>query len=59
MKAALKDWRSTLTGIAILASGVTQIHGASDLTNQNVMTALIGGLGLILASFPTKKEVAK
>jgi hypothetical protein len=55
MKAALKDWRSTLAGVALVVTGVSQIHGAGAVSDPNVISNILGGIGLILAQFPSKK----
>jgi hypothetical protein len=59
MMNSVKDWRSTLAGIALVITGAVQVHGAGDLSNGNVISNILGGVSLILAQFPKKAAAAK
>ena len=48
LKNALKNWRTTVAGLATIASAAIQIHHAGDVAGQ--LPTILGGLGLIVAS---------
>jgi hypothetical protein len=50
----VKDWRSTLAGLAVLATAAAGVHGAGDLVNPATLSQVLAGLGLILATFSKK-----
>lgn len=46
----LKNWRSTLAGVAMILAAVAHLHGLADLAQADVQAQLLGGLGLICAA---------
>ena len=56
MNTALKNWRSTLAGIAMIVTAVAQIHHANDVAaNPSILTSILGGLGLIVTQDAAKQ----
>ena len=51
----MNNWRSSLTGVALIVSSATQIHHVGDLSNQAILGGLLGGLGLLFAADGSKK----
>lgn len=58
-KTALKNWRSTLAGVAALATAATQIaHNPAALLDAQTLGLVASGLGLIVAADPAKLSPA-
>lgn len=50
LQTALKNWRSTLAGLAMILAAIAHIHSAADFSNAEIQAQLLGGVGLILAA---------
>lgn len=50
MSKILKNWRSTVAGLAMILSAIARIHSASDLAAHDIQAELLGGVGLICSA---------